>query len=179
MRTEIVELRTGLVAALDELRETAHGIHPAILTEAGLRAALASLARRCALPVVLECQVEGRLPEPVEVAAYYVVSEALTNAVKHAEASQLEVAVTQGEGVLDVCVCDDGRGGADLAGGSGLVGLTDRVEALGGRLSMYSPRGVGTTVQVVLPLVPADLSSMAEGTAEPVARRQALDPRTR
>jgi signal transduction histidine kinase len=154
MRAELVELRTGLVAALDELRETARGIHPAILSEAGLRAALGSLARRCPVPVVLDFRADGRLPEPVEVAAYYVVSEALTNAVKHARASQIEVTVTAGEGLVHVRVRDDGRGGANPTGGSGLVGLADRVEALGGRLSTHSPPGVGTTLHVLLPLTP-------------------------
>jgi signal transduction histidine kinase len=156
MRAELVELRKGLVSTLDELRETARGIHPSILTEVGLGAALGSLARRCAVPVVLEFQAEERPAEPVEVAAYYVVSEALTNAVKHAEASEIEITVTSDEGALHVRVRDDGRGGADAGVGSGLVGLTDRVEALGGRLTVHSPPGAGTTVEVVLPPLAAD-----------------------
>jgi signal transduction histidine kinase len=143
------------VAALDELREIARGIHPAVLSEAGLRAALGSLARRCPVPVIVDFQAQGRVPEPVGVAAYYVVAESLTNAVKHAHATQIEVTVSAGEGLLHVRVRDDGRGGAVLGGGSGLVGLTDRVEALGGRLTTHSPPGVGTTLHALLPLAPA------------------------
>ena len=94
----------------------------------------------------------GRLPEPVEIAAYYAVSEALTNTAKHAHATAAEVEVAAGEGVLHVDVRDDGRGGADFGRGSGLVGLKDRVEALGGRLSLHSPPGAGTTLQITLPL---------------------------
>jgi signal transduction histidine kinase len=156
MRTELFDLRTGLVAALDELRETARGIHPSILTEAGLGGALSSLARRCPVPVVLDVQAGERMPEPVEVAAYYVVSEALTNAVKHAGCSEIEVTVSAGEGVLHVRVRDNGRGGADATRGSGLVGLTDRVEALGGRLLFASPPGQGTTLHVTVPLAAQD-----------------------
>jgi signal transduction histidine kinase len=128
---------------LDELREIANGLHPAALTGGGLRPALKALARRSAVPVRLDVRVRGRLPEPAEIAAYYVVAEALTNAAKHAHSSVVDVEVAVGEGVLRVCVRDDGRGGADFASGSGLVGLTDRVEALGGRLSLHSPPGAG------------------------------------
>jgi GAF domain-containing protein len=156
MRAELVELRTGLVAALDEPRETSRGIHPSILSEAGLGAALGSLARRCVIPVVLELRVEEPLPEPVEAAAYYVVAEALTNAVKHAGASEIEVVVARHDGMLRVRVRDDGRGGADLGRGTGLVGLTDRVEALGGRLAVHSQLAAGTTLEAVLPLPAAD-----------------------
>ena len=123
-----------------------------MLAEGGLRPALKTLARRSAVPVSLDVEVDGRLPEQVEMAAYCVVAEALTNTAKHAGASGVDVTVTAGEGVLRVAVRDDGRGGADLTAGSGLVGLTDRVEALGGRLWVNSPPGAGTTVQVVLPL---------------------------
>jgi signal transduction histidine kinase len=145
-------LAVGLAAALEELRETARGIHPAVLAEGGLRPALKALARRCAVPAVLHVQVTGRLPRPVEIAAYYVVSEALTNMAKHARASAAEVTVAVGEGVLRVCVRDDGCGGADFGHGSGLVGLKDRVEALGGRITLDSPPGRGTTLEVHIPL---------------------------
>ena len=118
---------TGLEAALGELRETARGIHPAVLAKGGLRAALNAPARRCPIPVHLDVQVPARPPGPLEIAAYYVVSEALTNTAKHAYASAAEVQVIAGDGVLRVCVRDDGRGGADFGRGSGLVGLKDRV----------------------------------------------------
>jgi signal transduction histidine kinase len=142
----------GLAGVLEELREIAHGLHPAILAEGGLRPALKALARRSAVPVRLDVQLEGRLPEPVEIAAYYVVAEALTNTAKHAHASVADVEVAAGEGVLHVRVRDDGRGGADVTGGSGLVGLKDRAEALSGHLWLYSPAGAGTTLQVQLPM---------------------------
>jgi signal transduction histidine kinase len=137
---------------LDELREMARGIHPTVLAEGGLRPAMKALARRSAVPVDLDVRLQGRLPEPVEVATYYVVAEALTNVAKHAGASAVQVAVERDDGVLHVRVRDDGRGGADLGGGSGLVGLKDRVEALAGRLSLHSVRGEGTAVEVTLPV---------------------------
>jgi signal transduction histidine kinase len=153
---ELAQRLEGAVAevtsVLEELRDTANGLHPAILTQSGLRPALKALARRCAVPVRLDVQVAGHLPEPVEIAAYYAVSEALTNAAKHGHASAAEVEVAADDGMLRVCVRDDGRGGADFGRGSGLVGLKDRVEALGGRIWLQSPPGAGTTVQITLPL---------------------------
>jgi GAF domain-containing protein/ketosteroid isomerase-like protein len=142
----------GLTGVLDELREIAHGLHPAALAEGGLRKALKALARRSAVPVRLQVGVDRRLPAPIELAAYYVVSEALTNTAKHASATGIDIQLVADGGVLRVRVRDDGRGGADLTRGTGLVGLTDRVEALGGRLSLDSPPGAGTTMQVTLPL---------------------------
>jgi signal transduction histidine kinase len=142
----------GLTGVLEEVREIARGLHPAILADGGLGPALKGLARRSAVPVRLDVLVEGRLPEPVEIAAYYVVSEALTNAAKHADASAAEVQVAAGDGVLHVRIRDDGRGGAGFGRGSGLVGLRDRVEALGGRLSLHSPPGAGTTMEITLPV---------------------------
>jgi len=141
-----------LIGVHDELRELARGLHPAVLADGGLRPALKTLARRSAVPVRLDVRVDRRLPEPIELAAYYVVSEALTNAAKHAHASEADVQVEVGEGVLRVHVRDDGCGGADLTLGSGLVGLRDRVEALGGRLSLHSPPGAGTTLHIQLPV---------------------------
>ena len=114
--------------------------------------ALRTLAQRSKIPVELDVRVEGRLPEPVEVAAYYVVSEALTNAAKHARASNVSVAVDAHGSVLRVVVRDDGDGGADPNRGSGLLGLKDRAEAIGGRISVVSPHGAGTTLTAELPL---------------------------
>jgi signal transduction histidine kinase len=124
----------------------------AILAQGGLGPALRTLARRSPIPVELQIAAEPRLPDPVEVAAYYVVSETLTNAAKHAEASRARVDVDVGDGMLRLSVDDDGRGGADPNQGSGLVGLRDRVEALGGSISVQSPPGEGTSVRVELPL---------------------------
>jgi signal transduction histidine kinase len=142
----------GLDDVLDELREIARGIHPAILAEGGLRPALKTLARRSAVPVRLDVSVDERLPEQIEIAAYYLVAEALTNIAKHAHATIADVQVTTGDDVLQVSVHDDGRGGADFGHGSGLVGLRDRAEALGGQLLLHSDPGAGTSVQVSLPL---------------------------
>jgi signal transduction histidine kinase len=137
---------------LERLREIARGIHPAILTEGGLGPALEMLARRSPVPVELAVRAEERLPERVEVAAYYVVSEALTNAAKHARASSVQVDVDVEGGVLRVAVRDDGVGGVDPARGSGLLGLKDRAEAIGGSTSLHSPAHGGTSVQIELPL---------------------------
>ncbi len=150
---QLTELGAGLVGALDDLRELSHGIHPAILSEGGLGPALATLARRSATPV--ELTVRGgrdRLPEPVEVGIYYVVSEALTNAAKHARATTVQVDLDTEGPVLTLVVRDDGDGGADQAAGTGLVGLTDRISALGGRLDMVSPLGRGTQLTATVPL---------------------------
>jgi signal transduction histidine kinase len=133
---------------LEELREIARGLHPAILTESGLRPALRALARRSAVPVSLHVKVGQQLPEAVEIAAYYAVAEALTNTAKHAQASTAEVELATGDDMLLVRVRDDGLGGASF----GLAGLRDRAEALGGRIQLDSPRGAGTTVRIVLPL---------------------------
>jgi signal transduction histidine kinase len=152
LRDELARVAEGLAAALDDLREMARGIHPAILAEGGLRPALKTLARRSAIPVQLDLQADVRLPEWIEVAAYYVVSEALANAAKHAKASVLDIDVHVVDGVLRLAIRDDGIGGADPAGGSGLIGLKDRVEAVGGRLVVESPVGAGTSVLAELPL---------------------------
>jgi GAF domain-containing protein len=143
---------TEVTEVLDELREIARGIHPAILTEGGLPPALRALARRSAVPVSLDIKVAERLPEPVETAAYYAISEALTNTAKHAHASAAAVEVAARDGGLRICVRDDGRGGADFAGGSGLAGIKDRMEALGGRIWLHSQPGTGTAMYIVMPL---------------------------
>jgi signal transduction histidine kinase len=149
---QLANVAEGLARAVDELREMARGIHPAILSEGGLGPALRALARRSPIPVELDVRSEGRLPEGIEVAAYYVVAEALTNAAKHARASVVHVDAVAGGGALRLAVRDDGSGGADPAGGTGLIGLNDRVEALRGTIAITSPPGGGTWVDVTLPL---------------------------
>jgi signal transduction histidine kinase len=151
---EMGRIAGELNAVVDDLREIARGIHPAILSEGGLRPALRTLGRRAAIDVEVKVDVDPipRLPEPIEVAAYYVVSEALTNATKHAQASFVCVVVKERGDSLHLSIRDDGVGGADPARGSGLIGLRDRAEALGGSLEVNSPRGAGTVVVVELPL---------------------------
>jgi signal transduction histidine kinase len=152
LKKDLARFTDGLTGVLDELREISRGIHPAVLSEGGLGPALKGLARRSAVPVELEVDVEARLPEGVEVASYFVVSEALANAAKHARASEAHVDVETAGSLLHVSIRDDGVGGADPARGSGLIGLTDRVQALGGTLTVLSPPGEGTTIRVELPL---------------------------
>jgi signal transduction histidine kinase len=152
LRTQLTQVADGLTGALEELRELSRGIHPAILSEGGLPPALKALARRSAVPVELEVDVQARLPEPVEAAAYYVVSEALANAAKHAQASVVQVQARARDGRLRLSVRDDGVGGATPGGGSGLIGLADRVEALGGTIKVHSPAGQGTSLQAELPI---------------------------
>lgn len=150
--TQLALVGDGLGEAMKELRELSHGIHPAILSEGGLGPALKALARRSAVLVETDLKIEARLPEPVEAAAYYVVAEALTNAAKHAHASVVHVSVQPPGDRLHLSVRDDGIGGADPSRGSGLVGLSDRVQALGGTITVHSPVGEGTTLQVDLPI---------------------------
>jgi PAS domain S-box-containing protein len=152
LQAQLSRVSDGLAGVMEELQEIARGIHPAVLTRGGLAAALRALARRSAVPVQLEVRVATRLPEPVEVAAYYIVSEALTNTAKHAHAAEVHVLVETGGGGLELSVRDDGRGGADPRHGSGLIGLTDRVDALGGTIDVQSPAGEGTTLRVTLPV---------------------------
>jgi signal transduction histidine kinase len=142
----------GLIDVSDDLREISRGLHPAILSKGGLGPALKALARRSAVPVALTIEVDGRLPESVEVAAYYVVAETLTNVAKHARASEVVVAARADGALLNLDIRDDGIGGADPKSGSGLIGLSDRVAALGGRFELSSPTGDGTMVRVAIPL---------------------------
>jgi signal transduction histidine kinase len=145
------ETRKTLATALQELRELSQGIHPGILTERGLGPALQELAYAAPVPIELSVPLEQRLPQPVEAAAYYVVAEALTNVAKYAAASTVSVSVDQRNGRALVEVSDDGVGGADPARGSGLRGLSDRVEALGGRLFVESTPGRGTHLKAEIP----------------------------
>ncbi|MGW3128649.1 HAMP domain-containing protein [Streptomyces sp. NPDC001123] len=161
LRTRISGAAEALKGVLDDLHELSRGIHPAVLTRGGLAPALRALARRSPVPVELDVDVPRRLPEPIEVAAYYVVSEALTNTAKHAHASYVQVCARTGHGLLCLSVHDDGVGGAAPESGSGLVGLTDRTRALGGIIDLHSPAGQGTTLRAHLPLTeaqPADPS---------------------
>jgi signal transduction histidine kinase len=152
LRRELSDLAAALGEVLDDLREISRGIHPAILSEAGLPAALRALARRSGLPVELDVRLGSRLPQPVEVAAYYLAAEALTNAAKYARAATVSIGAAVRDDALRLTIRDDGIGGADPAHGSGLVGLTDRVEALGGTLDITSPPGGGTELAATLPL---------------------------
>jgi signal transduction histidine kinase len=151
---ELSMLADGLVAAVDELREFSRGIHPAVLSEAGLAPALKELACYSAVPIALDLNVNSGLEERLEVAAYYVASEALTNAVKHAQASVIELRLNCHDGAVSLSIRDDGIGGADPSRGSGIIGLRDRVEALGGKISVVSPPGDGTTLHLQLPADP-------------------------
>ena len=146
---QVAEELNGVV---EDLREIARGIHPAILSEGGLGPALRTLARRAAIPVELEVTAIARPPEPIEVAAYYVCSEALTNATRHAHASVVRVAVEERDDRLHLSIRDDGVGGVNSARGSGLIGLRDRVEAVGGTFEVSGRPGRGTLIHVQLPL---------------------------
>jgi signal transduction histidine kinase len=152
LRDVLARAADDVTAALDEVREIARGLHPAVLSKGGLAPALRALARRSAVPVELTVSTGGRLAERIEVTAYYVVCEVLTNAVKHARASVVHVTAVRRDGTLCLSIHDDGVGGADPARGSGLIGLRDRVEAVGGTMLIQSPTGGGTTVLVFLSL---------------------------
>jgi signal transduction histidine kinase len=168
MQSELSLLADGLGTALDELREISRGIHPAILSEAGLGPALKALARRSAVPVEVDLSLSSRPAEHLQVAGYYVASEALTNTAKHAQASVITMRVHGCDGALTLSIRDDGIGGADPSRGSGIIGLKDRVEALGGTISVLSPPGHGTTLHVHLPAVPS-ISATAPRAAPPGA----------
>ncbi|HEY9498445.1 MAG TPA: GAF domain-containing protein [Terrimesophilobacter sp.] len=152
----------GIESVLEEVREFSRGLHPALLTQGGLEPALRGLARKSPIRVELDVDIETRPPEAVEIATYYVVSEALANSAKHAQASRIAVLVSASGDVLRATIVDDGIGGAEAGAGSGLIGLTDRVEALGGRLALDSRAGCGTRISIELPLVgQADTDSAA------------------
>jgi signal transduction histidine kinase len=149
---QISDVVSGLAGVSKDLQEISRGIHPAILSKGGLGPALKALARRSAVPVQLDLAVDPGLPQSAEVAAYYVVAEALTNTAKHARASVVNVRVEAEDANLHLCIRDDGIGGADSRKGSGLIGLTDRVEALGGQMDVSSPLGSGTSLLVKIPI---------------------------
>ena len=148
----------GLAVTLTELRDLSRGLHPAILVEAGLGPAVRALARRSPLPVRVQVQTDGRLPGSCEATAYYVAAEAFTNAAKHAAASAVDILIERVDGALTVQVRDDGVGGADATRGSGLVGMRDRVEAVGGTMTLDSPAMAGTVLTVRLPVTAERLS---------------------
>jgi signal transduction histidine kinase len=157
--SELVELKAqlsqtveGLNGAVYDLQEISRGIHPAILSKGGLGAALKMLVRRSSVPVTLDISAGLRLPESVEVAVYYLVSEALTNVAKHAQASAAHVDLEAEDDAVQLSVRDDGVGGARPERGSGLIGLQDRIEALGGTIDIASPEGQGTALLVKIPL---------------------------
>jgi signal transduction histidine kinase len=151
-RARMAKLSEDLSEALDDLRETARGIHPGSITKVGLVSAIKGLASKSVVPVTFDTHIETRLPDSVAIAAYYVVAESLTNAAKHSQATRVNVEANVDDGRLVLRVRDDGRGGADPSCGSGLAGLADRVEALHGVLDLVSPPGKGTRLQVQLPI---------------------------
>jgi PAS domain S-box-containing protein len=163
LRAEMSRIAAELTDAVTELQEISRGIHPATLSQGGLGPALRTLARRSTIPVELNVATRTRLPEPIEVAAYYVASEALANSAKHAQASRMEVSLATRNGGLVLAIRDDGVGGANAGRGSGLVGLQDRVEALGGTIGIDSPPGGGTAIIVTLPLDTESTSAKSPG----------------
>jgi PAS domain S-box-containing protein len=152
LKQQLCDIVSALTGVSVDLQDISRGIHPAILSKGGLPTALKTLARRSAIPVTLDLTIDQRLQDSVEVGAYYVVSEALTNAAKHSRATQVAVSGQTNDHTLSLSIHDDGIGGADMGNGSGLVGLADRVEALGGRMRIKSPVGRGTSLEVTIPL---------------------------
>jgi signal transduction histidine kinase len=152
LKEQLSHIASGLTGVSEDLQELSRGIHPAILSKGGLGSAIRTLARRSAVPVTLDIATDRRLPESAEVAAYYVVSEALTNAAKHSQASEVKVSARAEDGSLYLVIQDDGVGGADSHKGSGLIGLMDRVEAVGGRLEITSQVGSGTSLHAKIPI---------------------------
>ncbi len=179
LRRQLSEAERGIEAALEELQEISRGIHPAILTRGGLAPALRALGRRSVLPVELQVELSERLPAPIEVAAYYIVSEALTNATKHAHAQQAVVRISAGGTIVDIVVSDDGIGGAEPERGSGLLGLRDRVETLGGTLTLTGEPGEGTTLHATIPLTGRPATSLREADVLTAGRRDQATPQRR
>jgi PAS domain S-box-containing protein len=152
---------------LEDVRELSHGLHPALLSQAGLGPALRALARRSPIPVKLEVSVSERPSEPTENAVFYVISEALSNVAKHARASEISVVLTTSGSEIRAIIEDDGSGGAEASAGSGLVGLIDRVEALGGRFALESAPGHGTRISIEMPLTTEPIGGVASATGQP------------
>jgi signal transduction histidine kinase len=152
LHAQLVRTRLALADVLEGLQQISRGIHPAILSKGGLGPALNALSRRSAVRVELDLRTEKRLPARIEVAAYYVASEALANAAKHASASVVTIELDARDAMVRLQISDDGIGGADPTNGSGLTGLRDRVEALGGTLEVTSPAGVGTRLLIEIPV---------------------------
>ena len=159
--SDLERVRHELEAVLEEVRELSHGLHPALLSQVGLERSLRALARKSPVPVELDVNMSERPSEPTETAVYYVISEALTNAAKHADASEISVVVTSSGSDIRVSIGDDGKGGAEASAGSGLVGLIDRIEALGGRFALDSPPGQGTRISLVMPLTAEPMGGIA------------------
>jgi len=153
LRADVNHVAKGLATAVDELRELSRGIHPAVLTHGGLSPALKALKRRSAVSVMLDVRLDCRLADQVEATAYFAVAEVLTNASRHASASHVWIVVKVADGTLRLSIRDDGLGGADARRGSGLTGLKDRIEAVGGTIRVDSPPGSGTTIEVRIPIV--------------------------
>jgi signal transduction histidine kinase len=151
LRCELADIAEGLTEAMENIREISRGLHPAILSQCGLEPAVKALTRRSPVPVRLHADINGQLPDTVEIGAYYVISEALANAAKHAHATVVDVSIKKHGQSLDLAVRDNGVGGADTSG-SGLTGLADRVDALAGRMRFLSPPGRGTHLFVTFPL---------------------------
>jgi PAS domain S-box-containing protein len=165
---ERIEAETDTI--LEDVRELSRGLHPALLSQGGLGPAVKALARKSPIKVDLDVRIDARPSESIETAAYYVISEALTNAAKHSLASRITVEVTTDSAVLQVTIQDDGVGGAESSSGSGLIGLVDRVEALGGRLALESPARGGTKISIELPLRAAPIAEVPQGAARPSRR---------
>jgi PAS domain S-box-containing protein len=164
-RSALARIGREIEGVLEDVRELSRGLHPALLAQGGLLASLRALARKSPVPVELDVDIETRPPESVEIATYFVVSEALTNTAKHARASRITVAVNASGGFLHATIADDGAGGAEASAGSGIVGLIDRVEALGGRLALESTPGEGTRITIELPLVSPSQTGIASFAA--------------
>jgi signal transduction histidine kinase len=168
IKVRLSQTISGVNDMMEDLQEISRGIHPAILSKGGLGPAIKALARRSAVPVELDVRADRRLPDRVEVAAYYVVSEALTNAAKHAHASVIHVNLTADDAVVRLSVRDDGAGGASADRGSGLLGLKDRVESLGGNLNLDSPPDAGTAIQATIPVdVRSEQTNMSQPATPP------------
>jgi PAS domain S-box-containing protein len=159
--TRLDEVAREIEAVLEDVRELSRGLHPALLSQRGLRPSLRSLARKSPIEVDLRVDIAQRPAETIEVAVYYVASEALTNAAKHSHASRISITVATSGAMLRATIEDDGIGGAEASAGSGLVGLIDRVEALGGRFALDSPQGEGTTITIELPLAAQPIADVA------------------